>query len=58
METVYVVESSPVLPAAGAFLRVVLALALIGSVRGTFAYQSFKKKESATSLAAGIAGNQ
>ena len=59
IETVYAVESSPAIPAAGAYVRVVLALALIGSVRGTFAYQSFKKKESAASLAADVAsGNQ
>ncbi len=57
-ETVYAAESSPHVPAAGAYLRAVLALALIGSVRGTFAYQSFKKKESTASLAAGVPGNQ
>jgi hypothetical protein len=57
-ETVYAVESSPNVSAGGAYVRAVLALALVSSVRGTFAYQSFKKKESAASLAAGVAGNQ
>jgi hypothetical protein len=58
LETAYAVESSPAIPAAGAYLRVILALVLTGSVRGTFAFHSFKKKESAASLAAGAAGNR
>ena len=57
IETVYAVESSPDVPAAEAYLRVVLALALIGSVRGTFTYHSFRKKESTPSSPTGVASN-
>jgi hypothetical protein len=58
IETVYAVESSPDVPAAGAYVRAVLALALIGSVRGTFAYHVFRKKESADSLESTVGSNQ
>jgi hypothetical protein len=58
IETVYAVESSRDVPAAGAYVRAVLALVLIGSVRGTFAYHAFRKKESGVSLEATVGGNQ
>jgi len=56
LESVYAFAVHP-LPAVFV-MRVTLTLVLISSVRGTFAYQSLKKKESAASLAAGVAGNQ
>ncbi len=49
MERVRAVSSSPKIPAGGAFISVVFTLVLIGSVRGTFAYHAFRKKEPAAS---------
>lgn len=59
MQTVYKVEvtSSPV-PHAGVFIRVVFTLVLISSVRGTFAYYAFKKKESGAASGAAFGGSQ
>jgi hypothetical protein len=58
METVYAVEvtSGPV-PPAGAFIRMVFTLVLISSVRGTFAYYAFKKKESGPAPGATVGGS-
>ena len=58
-EKVYAIEfTSGPIPPAGAFISVVFALALIGSVRGTFAYSAFKKKESAASFGPPVGGSQ
>jgi hypothetical protein len=59
METVYAVEvTSGPIPPSGAFIRAVFTLVLIGSVRGTFIYYAFKKKESAVSSGAAGGGSQ
>lgn len=39
------------------FMRVILTLALIGSVRGTFAYHGFRGKESLASFSATADGD-
>ena len=44
IEMVYVVESSPHVSSGAAFLRALLALAIFGSVRGTFAYHCSKRR--------------
>jgi hypothetical protein len=59
LETVYAVEvTSGRVPPAGAFIRVVFTLALINSVRGTWTYRAFKKRESAAASGAVVGGSQ
>jgi len=51
------VTSGPV-PPVGVFIIVVFTLVLISSVRGTFAYYAFKKKEAAAASGATVGGSQ
>jgi hypothetical protein len=55
VERGYALVSSPV--PAGLIMTVIFTLALIGSVRGTFAYHAFKRKESTASLSATAGGS-